>query len=232
MKKQIIPILIGIAIGVILALKTCSSNQATKEAELYRALQVSKDSILYFKTKSGEQAAKIRSFEVTKAEHILALEVQDTLIRKLQERVANFKKPETVIVHETEIIYQDTGGVVLVTDTTTNQIIWPINALEKNKFFTGNVALWPDSSVWRVSLVNELTLGIEKKKIGFLGSKGKEYTVTAINTNPYVRTTGIRSVVVREKPKRHHLVITGGYGVSQGLSPFVGIGYGYSLLSF
>ena len=41
------------------------------------------------------------------------------------------------------------------------------------------------------------------------------------------------NTVIREKPKKWHLGVQGGYGVSKdGLSPYIGLGVTYSLISF
>ena len=82
-----------------------------------------------------------------------------------------------------------------------------------------------------LSIWNRQSIVLGDKKSGFL--KPTEFRFDIVNSNPYIKTTGMNSYVHKEREKRFGLGVFVGYGASAaGLSPIIGVGLSYNLLRF
>ena len=85
-------------------------------------------------------------------------------------------------------------------------------------------------SLNEIKIPNTLSFAIGDKKTGFFKS---EYRIEAVNSNPYITTTGIDAYTLQVPKKRFGVAVFAGYGITEsGLSPMVGVGLSYQLLRF
>lgn len=81
-----------------------------------------------------------------------------------------------------------------------------------------------------IEIPNRLSFAIGDKKTEWFKT---EYRIEAVSSNPFVKIEGLDSYTLQVPQKRFNIGLTAGYGISKdGLSPFVGIGVGYSLIRF
>src|SRR5690606_24173390 len=83
----------------------------------------------------------------------------------------------------------------------------------------------------QIEIPNTLSFVIGEKKMGLFKSV---LQIEAVNSNPYIKTTGLDSYIYTQKQKRFGLSIYAGYGLNANFTatPQVGIGLSYQLLSF
>lgn len=67
-----------------------------------------------------------------------------------------------------------------------------------------------------------------------IGEKKGKYTITAVNSNPFIKTTGLEAYTFDPKKKRFGLSIYAGYGLSENFtfSPSIGVALTWDLLRF
>ena len=228
MKKEIIWFLIGAIITVLLMQKCRPDN--TADAQLKRMYDAARDTLLVYKGKNGENIAEIASLTATRASLLSELDIKDQTIQRLQQVVADTKNPETVIVHETVTEYRDTGSVVIVHDTITNEIVYPITAATVDSFVVATVDLHRDHSDWFIQVNDNFDYILESRKRGLFGSKGTTYNIKAVSHNPYTYTENLRSFTLDHKNDRFHVGLYTGYDPTSGVS--IGVGLMYSIFSF
>lgn len=244
--KQVLLILIGIWIGVLFASRGCFNK--SKIEQLSEMNRVAKDSISVLVNENGELETRIESFQATELEYILELETNNETINLLKKKVKEFDNPKTVIVHETETVYQDTGSVIVrYLELTEDQIAsiedsiraqytlgekwafvrYPITATTHDDWVRGTAIVYKDKSIWNLKIDDTRTYAIEEKG-GFLGLNGNRYEVVAQTDNPYVKSNELRSIV--ESKKRRKIDIGAYVGMDHNLKPSFGVGLMYPLI--
>ena len=207
----------------IVLLHTCSRNNAL-DAELSRIDKVQNDTIQHYITKLGEQGATIRSYQGEMASLNAFLEDARDSTKQMERAIEKFRSIASAIKTETRTIIDSVEVPYIVEGKEFNV---PFNLKEKFYGLNGrstNKGLFID----RIEIPNHQSIVVGKRKSGFFSS---EFRVDVVNSNPYVRTTGLSSYVHKEKVKRIGIGLYVGYGVgANGLSPQIGIGVNYSLL--
>lgn len=209
-----------------------SGTEKSRLEQYEENLAIVNDSLCVYVNKNEENEAKILSFNSSNRKYLQDIESKDYLIDKLQNKVKELRDAETVIVHESEIVYRDTGSVQI--KYLNKELQYPVSSQKVDKWIDASVDIYEEFSQWNINFKNSDTYAIEKKEVGFLGSGGFEYTVKATSQSPYTKTTGLRSMVIRHKPKKWHLGLFTGYGYSLDnteFSPIFGVGITYSILS-
>lgn len=85
-----------------------------------------------------------------------------------------------------------------------------------------------------LELQNQIHLQLSSRRAGFLGLGHRQTVVTAYNTNPYVHTASLQSVVVQTPRPKWRVGFQVGYGYSLPASgppspaPYIGVGLSYS----
>ena len=196
------------------------------DGELYRLLMASKEEVRQYKNKDSINIATIRSFDVTNASYLKEIEAKDETIKRLQKMVN--RKSELLIIHDVVTQNTDSGSVRIVIDSS-GRIDYPVNARLNNDWIAADVDIYEGKSDWGFHFYNSFEYEIEKRGLGFLGYNGIEYEIKAKSLNPYTSTINLRSLIVRQKPKRFHVGVYGGAGLG-GLN--IGVGVMYSVFSF
>ena len=222
---------LGVLIGWLfhIDLSGCTGDPSKGE-QLYKIIEQKDDSLRIERKRNGESTATIGAYELTNAKYLQEIEETTTRLRNLQRVVKKMKKPETVIVHETETVYRDTGSVTIIRDTVNNKIEYPIFAAKQGQWISANVEIYETTSDWELRLNNKFVYSVDKKKLGIFGTRGDEFTVSATNENPYTHTNELSSLVARSKPRRIHLGIHAGLDITG--QPTIGASVMYSLISF
>ncbi len=225
---------VGIAIVALIATNVIQCNRNNKASQMLEMYNTINDKLRTFESDYGDRTSAIRSFSATSASMFLKLEVQDTLIRELQTLVKRNKNTTAAIVHTTTTTIRDTGHTIVVYDTITKEIRWPVGGYISNDWTWGRVSVYPEHSVWDITFKDTSAYSLNTIKHGFLGLGRETYEITAINKNPHVKTTGLRSFNMTERKRLWHVGIQAGWGINQEgkLGWHLGLGVQRSLISF
>lgn len=201
-KTQFILLLI-ISFLACVTLLTIAYRQSVEITNKGAQIKAITDTVTYYKTKAGKNAAYRPVFVGTEAE-VLAVtkqtapEVYKTI--KSTKGLQSFIQLQTITKIDT-IVRVDT----IYKTGFTKQI--------NNEYYTANISLNKDSLSLAMKLKNDFDISTHLKSNGFL--KGKTLVVDVVNKNPYTVTTGISSFQIQPKKKT-------GLKISIGLA--VGIG--------
>lgn len=131
------------------------------------------------------------------------------------------------VSHTGHIIPIDT---VFVDNIPHNAILLPFSFAKKDKWLDlkGN---FDDKGKLGIALKLD---SIDVDVISSIDRKSKKNTINILTDCPYIQTIGVRSYKTDvEKTKRYNISLQIGYGITkESLSPYVGIGAGYSLIRF
>lgn len=227
MKSKLTYFAIGFVIALVIVQLKCKPDN-TKDAQLYRLYEATKDSLRHYQTRDGKNVAEIASLTATNANLLQDLDTKDVLVNHLKKVVKNAKNPVSVIVHEVKTELNGSGDVqVKIVD---GEIEYPIIATKVDDWFAGAVEVFEDRSDWSLSVINKFDYEVTKKKRGFLGYKGVTYNVKTVAHNPHARTEGLRSFVLDHDVDRWHVGVQAGFDVTGRVS--FGVGLTYSVFSF
>jgi len=235
-KRQVILWISGL-IGVAV-LGFAFLHQLNKADMLAANYEVAQDTIQAGRDRDGLHVASIKSFEVSKAKHLLDMETQDETIKALQEviRDAEGKLSAAAIVNTQTASSGVTaseirsGDTIVIGDTV---FIYPEYFTSWNeKWDEGTIIANRDTILRDITMRNSLTFTLGKVKNGWFSKP--ESVVSVKNLNPNTITTGLRSVDVIHQQKQWVVVGGIGYGYTlktNEISPTVAIIIGRKIIS-
>lgn len=106
------------------------------------------------------------------------------------------------------------------------------NWSKNNKFYSiSGTSSQSGLTIDHLEIPNTLSFAIGQKKTGFFKS---EYRIEAVNSNPYVKTTGLDAYALQVPQKRLGLSLFLGYGISDNFTfkPSAGVALTYNLFRF
>ncbi len=211
-------VLIFIIIIIIFCVKACNNNIRKENSKLVESLN---DSISYYRDVEGILHSKI---SVIEDDYFLKLKLKDKEIVELQDLVKKYKnvKSATIIKTETKIVEKIVNKTVL--DTISNTPIYE-SSFNLKDYIWGDIVAKKDTTDIKINIKNDFNIVTYKEK-------GK-LVLDVSDKNPYSVTKAQKSYINLPKQKKFGLGINTGYGISKnGLSPYIGLGINYNLLSF
>lgn len=208
-----------------LLLRQCSETRNLKQSreniQNYLA-----DTIDYYTNERGQIVAEKQALKGEKETlEILLSETSDQL-KNLSDKFKDIKAAGEI------------GQVIEIVDTIKVPYEVPVpfefsrnwSKIDKSYFISGNstnLGITIDS----LSIPNTLSFVIGEKKTGFWKS---EYRIEAVNSNPYVKTTGLDAYTFERSKKRFGLSVYTGYGISKNFTftPQIGVGLSFDLIRF
>lgn len=214
----------------ILAFTTLSQCQRAINAEkqAHSVTNYLNDSIRYYKNKYGQEIALKSVLQGDKNALQILLSKQIDSTQQLKGLVSKYKKVlssgniTTVTVIDTiEIPYEKPVEFEFTRDFNAKTGFYTINGKSSN---TG-------VKINQIEIPNTLSFVIGEKKTGFFK---KELRIEAVNSNPYIKTTGLDSYIYTQKQKRLGISVYAGYGLNANFvaTPQVGIGVSYQIIRF
>ncbi len=232
--NKVVNIILGIVIAILLYLYVVSMN--TNDNNLNSIITLTSDINRYIDSE-GNNIAKIRTLEISKANDLLQIETRDAQILNLQSTVKEYKSVnkklnDALLIQGSTMIYiYDT---LYIYDTIFNDrpAFSKDFKIEKDSvlYTTGNVILGKD--VFKLTMTNydkyNIIFGKERKNI----FKAYVPYVTVTSMNPNTKVNEIKHFNVKGKQKKYYLTLTVGYGITPELNStiFGGIGVSYMLM--
>lgn len=179
------------------------------------------DSIQYYKDNYNVLHSKISIIE---ADNFTKINSKDKDIQELQELVKRYKnvKAATFIKTETKIVEKIVNKPVL--DTVSKETAY-YSKFDLEGFVWGEIIAKKDSTDLILNIRNDFNIVSHYEK-------GK-LVLDVSDKNPYSITKSQKSYINLPKQKKWGLGISAGYGANKnGLSPYIGLGVNYNLLSF
>jgi len=179
------------------------------------------DSIQYYKDSYNVLHSKISIIE---ADNFTKINSKDKDIQELQELVKRYKNVQaaTVIKTETKIVEKIVNKPIL--DTVFKETAY-YSKFDLEGFVWGEIIAKKDSTDLILNIRNDFNIVSHY-------DKGK-LVLDVSDKNPYSITKSQRSYINLPKQKKWGLGISAGYGANKnGLSPYIGFGVNYNLLSF
>ena len=179
------------------------------------------DSIQYYKDSYNVLHSKISIIE---ADNFTKINSKDKDIQELQELIKRYKNVQaaTVIKTETKIVEKIVNKPIL--DTISKETAY-YSKFDLEGFVWGEIIAKKDSTDLILNIKNDFNIVSHY-------DKGK-LVLDVSDKNPYSITKSQRSYINLPKQKKWGLGISAGYGANKnGLSPYIGLGVNYNLLSF
>lgn len=212
------------AVLVFLLLRQCSE---TKEANksLESVQNYLSDTISFYKDETGKIVAQKQALQGDK--HSLEILLGETseqlgrLTRKFKEVQSAGEITTITNIDTIKILYKDTVPYKF-------KRLWSKN---DKYFFVKGHSSHLGVSIDSLSIPNTLSFAIGDKSTGFWKS---EFRIEAVNSNPYVKTTGLDAYSLSVPKKRMGLSLYVGYGLGPKftLNPQIGIGLSFDLIRF
>lgn len=179
-----------IVLLVLLLLDTCNGKRvAEKEAEAYSNY---KDTVLFYKDRSGKQIAYNKALEINEK---ALLSMNDSLSKALKR--LKIKKPNsfTIIKTETSI---DSVKVPIADSLPCDSFVY--DAIVDSPYYKIDFTLTQSDLTFNSILIpNKQSILVGTKRNGFL--RPNEYVVTVENSNPYMSVTGLQNYTVKPKKR-------------------------------
>lgn len=217
-KSPILYAAIAVAL-LFLLLRQCSETKKIKsnKESIYNYLS---DTISYYENKQGKIVAEKNALRGDISTLNILLGNTTEQLEKLQETYSNVSTAGEVTtiteIDTVKIKYTDTIAYVFNRK-------WSID----DKFYSVSGAS------------NQIGIEIETLTIPntlsfVIGEKKGKYTIEAVNSNPYIKTTGLDAYTFDVPKKRFGLSIYAGYGLSDDFtfSPSIGVALTWDLFSF
>lgn len=207
-----------------LLMDTCNSNKNLKE--INASLN---DTLVKTVDKLGRETATISNLEVENERMLMDLEIKDTILVWMREVVRDYSgKLQAAIVLSNRT--NSTGSTRTIVEYKTDSAYPDYTTSWVNQWEEGKIVASRDSIFREIRIKNDYEITIGDRKNPWF--KPKQSTVSIRNLNPNTLTQELRSVTIQERPKRLSLGLQVGYGLnSSGISPYVGVGLNYNVLS-
>lgn len=217
---------------VVLLLLIIQLNKVSEiRADSTKLINALNDTVSYYVNSQGESVARIKSLEFQSQKDFLNIQFKDSLITELQSRVKYYKgKADSVVDFDTEGSSSRSSETEVQVDTVT---LYPIYV----SHYTDD---WIDLRTKATVDSTAFNLRYKDRYSVIQVSDNTGDYVEIINQSPYVDVTNVRSFKLKSvpyKPRRWGLGIQLGGGMvyydSQfRLSPYIGIGVNYNILTW
>ena len=224
--KNMLPYAI-ITVLIVVIIRQC--NSANQKADsLQSAQEFLNDTIAYYQNEIGQQVAEKKAIQGDKQtlEILLSKHVDST--GQLKSLVKNFRNINTAV--------NITQNTRIDTITIPYQVPVPVDftrefSKESDYYSITGTSNQNGVTLSEIKIPNTLSFAIGKKKSGFFKS---EYRIEAVNSNPYIQTTGLDSYTLDVPAKRLGFSLYAGYGLGSDikLQPSAGIALTYTLFRF
>lgn len=185
------------------------------------------DTVSYFQNELGQEIAHKTALQGDKEVLEILLSTQVDSTGQLKRLVEKYKKISAA------------GNIITITKFDTLFIPYSGLASDPEHDFKISNPFYKISGrdlssgiqIHHLEIPNTLSFAIGKKKTGFWKS---EYRIEAVNSNPFVKITGLDSYTFQVPKKRIGISVYAGYGISSNFTfaPQIGVGVSYSLLEF
>ncbi|WP_424493874.1 hypothetical protein [Salinimicrobium sp. GXAS 041] len=182
------------------------------------------DTISYYDNEIGQEVAQKEAIQGSKqALEVLLSEKMDSL-GQLKRLVKNFRNVDAAgnvttvtIIDSIPVPYEVPVPMEFSRDFEKSTQFYSLSGISTNRGLTIN----------NLTVPNTLSFAIGKKKTGLFSS---EYRIEAVNSNPYVLTTGLDSYTFKSSKGLISLDAQIGYGLTvYGATPYAGVGLGFDL---
>lgn len=155
-------------------------------------------------------------------------------LKKLQYKTVNELTKAKIKIEVLRDSVKHNGQIITIYDTIYKDnprkaIVLPFSFKDSTEFYSLK-GRFNDNGVLRT----ELSVPAEFDVYGGYDKKTKELKATVVTNNPFIMVEEVKSFKFdAPKPKKYSISLQAGYGISnKGLSPYIGVGLGYSLLKF
>jgi len=230
LNKNVFKIVTGVLVIILLFMYKCEDSVIEK-IFLYE----NQDTIKYYKDKEGKLHARISILEASKVSNFLELKSRDSVIILLQGLVkkykAQIKDGGSITIVGTEIVFRDTGSVKVILDSTGKNPTYKRSY--SDKWITYNMEMNKDKGILDLKNTNQYSIIIgSEREVKWKFWQSKKSFVDVTNDNPYDKVKTLRTFQVKQKKERFSIGIQVGYGLTfKGLSPYIGIGGQFKLIS-
>jgi|SRR5690554_1419776 len=214
LKERILYILI-IAVCFALIINTCAEKKQAERA-LDNTSEFLSDSLRFYKNKLGEEIAIKKTLQGDKDKLKILLSKQYDSTGQLKRLIDKLKADAA-------------GNITTITKIDTVEIAYEVEApCDFERVFNIDEDFYTLNGFSNQKGITITDLEIPNT-MSFVFSNGE---VRVQNSNPLIKTTGADTFLYKQKSSRFNISVFAGYVYSGGLSPAVGIGVGYTLLSF
>lgn len=217
--KKAIPYIIAFVFAV-LFLDQCGKTSQLKSNNK-NANEFLNDTISYFQNKVGQEVAEKTALKGYKNQLKILLSKQIDSTGQLKTLVKEYKSIAAAgnVVQETRI------DTILIPYDSIIDFDFNRNWFKNDKFYSlsgtsNQLGITIDS----LKIPNTISFAIGEKKTGFFKTETK---VNVVNSNPYVKTTGLDTYTYSQRKKRLGIGLSAGYGIK---GVYIGIGINYNLL--
>lgn len=223
MKKELLYLIIIVILAGLLV-HTCNRKRQLKD-QTNNITEFLNDSIQHYKNKHGQEVAYKTALQGEKAslQLLLSKQIDSTgQLKKLAEKWKNIAAAGNIttivkidsipIPYEVPVPYEFTRKWIKKT---------PFYSLTGTSTHTG-------VTIDELQIPNTLSFIIGDKRTGLFKT---HYRIEAVNSNPYITTTGLDAFTHKTNERILSLSLQAGYGMTlKGFSPYVGAGVDIDLL--
>ena len=215
--RTILPYILAI-LFLFLFLKQCERS-ADLRFKRDNAMEYLKDSVRYYKNKLGQEIAVKIALQGDKEALGLLLSNTESELKELTKKFKDV---------------QAAGQIKTITKIDTIKIGYEVPVpFEFSRDWQKTDPFYSIAGTSTQDGITVKTLEIPNILSFVIGKKKGEYLIEAVNSNPNIKTTGLDSYTLKVPKKRLGLSVFAGYGFGDsGLTPFVGVGIGYNIISF
>lgn len=215
----------GIVITAIIAILFIKGCRLGSTVALNSVLDNYKDTVMFLKTKSGEEVAYNKALKLSFNNFKAA--AHDSIQLLLSD--LGMKKTDYITIIRTEIQIDSIPSVPL--NITPSKFDTSFRIKHDHYDIYGRLTN-ESLSLQRITIPNTSTIIVGDRKPKFFSKR--EYIVTVTNSNPFLNTTGLQSYTFQEKNSRFSIGPSIGYGfyfdpknstVGHGFTASIGIGY-------
>lgn len=219
--KKSIPYIVAFIFAV-LFLRQCSRTSELK-SDRSNSEEFLNDTVSYFQNELGQEVAEKSALKGDKNQLQILLSKQIDSTGQLKSVIRDFRTTAAA-GNITQVTRIDT--IRIPYDTIIN-FEFSRNWSKADKYYTisgksNQLGITIDS----LKVPNTLSFAIGEKKTGFFETETK---VNAVNSNPYVKTTGIDTYTYSQRKKRLGIGVSAGYGIG---GVYIGVGINYNIIFF
>lgn len=224
--SKVLPYLIITVLCFVIFRQCDSRNQGGQSQESVQ--EFLNDTIAYYQNEIGQKVAEKRAIKGDNQalEILLSKQIDSTgqlkaLVRKFRTVQAAGNIKQEMKIDTVEIPYEVPVPVEFTREFSKQSHYYSITGTSNQN----------GVMLSEIEIPNTLSFAIGKKKTGFFKS---EYRIEAVNSNPYIQTTGMDSYTLEVPAKRMGISLYAGYGIGSNLTlqPSLGLAITYTLISF
>lgn len=169
-------------------------RQCEKKNESTSLHNSTQDSLITWRTRSGNQAASIATLTASSASTIRELRSKDSSVQELQRILDSLKRKNVRMAAHISSVTHDTGTTpVYVMDyDTIKEKIWPVyHTTWNNRWTQGRILASHDSIERHITTFNEYDISTVQKRKNIFSKPYMETTI--LNKNPNTRTRAMRT---------------------------------------